>query len=286
MILILLLGAAIGTALVVGALAWRPPAPSLVTRLARLDPLPLDDVPANRGGTLARVSRLRPSAADLALLGRSREWFTTTRTIAAAVLAIVVGGCVSVAQFAGVPIPAVGALAALAVGATAGYLLPAVTLPSQIETRRREYRDAFASYLYLVSLGISAGRGTAEALSVAAAVSRWPLFTQIADALDDARLSARPPASALGQLGRDIDLPELRELAATLTLVADEGSHARDTLAARAAGLRRRQLSDAEGRAGANTETMLVAQFVIFIGFLLFLLLPAIAAVLVLNPSA
>ena len=285
MTLMLLLGAVIGVALVLGALAWSPPGPSLATQLARLDPPPLDDVPAKPRGTLARVSRLRPSTADLALLGRTRGWFATTRTIAASVLGIVVAACVGIVRLAGLPIPAAGVLGAVAVGATAGYLLPAVTLPGQIETRRREYRDAFASYLYLVSLGISAGRGTAEALSVAAAVSRWPLFTQIADALDDARLSGRPPASALGQLGRDLELPELRELAATLTLVANEGSHARDTLAARAAGLRRRQLSDAEGRAAANTETMLVAQFVIFLGFLLFLLLPAVTAVLVLNPA-
>lgn len=281
----LLLGATIGAALVVASLAWRPPAPSLVTELGRLDPPPRLDDATKPNAALARVSRLRPSSADLFLLGRSRSSLAATRSAVGVLFAVVVGGCIWVIRLAGAPIPAVGVLGDVALAAAAGYLLPALTLPGQVDARRREYRDAFASYLYLVSLGISAGRGTAEALTVAASVSHWPLFTQIADTLDDARLSGRPPAAALGELGRDLDLPELRELAVTLSLVAEEGSHARDTLAARTAGLRRRQLSDAEGRAAANTETMLVAQFVIFVGFLLFLLIPAISAVLVLNPA-
>lgn len=281
----LLLGGTIGIALVVASLAWLPPAPSLVTQLGRFDPPPGLDERPNTNGALARVSRLRPSSADLTLLGRTRGSVAAARSAVAVLFAVVVGACVGLIRLAGAAIPAVGVLGAVAAAAAAGYLLPALTLPGQVDARRREYRDAFASYLYLVSLGISAGRGTAEALTVAASVSHWPLFTQIADALDDARLSGRPPAAALGELGRDLDLPELRELAATLSLVAEEGSHARDTLAARATGLRRRQLSDAEGRAAANTETMLVAQFVIFVGFLLFLLIPAISAVLVLNPA-
>jgi hypothetical protein len=44
--------------------------------------------------------------------------------------------------------------------------------------------------------------------------------------------------------------------------------------------MRQRELADAEGRAQAQSQSMLVAQLLLCVGFLLFLIYPAIARVL------
>jgi hypothetical protein len=49
---------------------------------------------------------------------------------------------------------------------------------------------------------------------------------------------------------------------------------------ARAASLRRSELADAEGRAQARSQSMLVAQLLLAVGFLIFLIYPAITRVL------
>ena len=44
--------------------------------------------------------------------------------------------------------------------------------------------------------------------------------------------------------------------------------------------MRRRELADAEGRAAARSQSMLVAQLLLCVGFLLFLIYPAVARIL------
>jgi hypothetical protein len=73
---------------------------------------------------------------------------------------------------------------------------------------------------------------------------------------------------------------ELRDMAAALALVADDGAKVRDSLSARAASLRRRELAEIEGRAQARSQSMLVAQLLLATGFLIFLVYPAIVRVL------
>jgi CHASE3 domain sensor protein len=98
--------------------------------------------------------------------------------------------------------------------------------------------------------------------------------------LQVARLQGVTPWMALGELGKETGVAELRDLSAALELVADDGAKVRQSLAARAASLRRRELADAEGRAQARSQSMLVAQMLLAIGFLIFLIYPAITRVL------
>ena len=67
-----------------------------------------------------------------------------------------------------------------------------------------------------------------------------------------------------------------------MTLVADDGAKVRDSLSARAATQRRRQLAEAEGEAEKGDQSIGIAQVVLAIGFLLFLAYPAVINVLVL----
>ena len=72
---------------------------------------------------------------------------------------------------------------------------------------------------------------------------------------------------------RGID--EMRDLAGALTLAGDEGAKIRSSLSARAESMRRAELADAEGKAGENSQSMLIAQLLICSAFLIFLAYPA-----------
>jgi hypothetical protein len=103
---------------------------------------------------------------------------------------------------------------------------------------------------------------------------------RIRECLQTARLQGVTPWAALGELGNELRVDELRDLAAALGLVAEDGAKVRDSLYARSESMRQRELADAEGRAQAQSQSMLVAQLFLCVGFLLFLIYPAVARVL------
>ena len=105
-------------------------------------------------------------------------------------------------------------------------------------------------------------------------------FWRIRDALTSARITGQTPWQALGALGDEVRIDELRDLAAALSLVAEDGAKVRESLVARAASLRRRELSDLQGQAGERSQSMLVAQLLLCAGFLLFLVFPVVGILL------
>ena len=77
-------------------------------------------------------------------------------------------------------------------------------------------------------------------------------------------------------LGHEVQVNELKDLSAALSLVAEDGAKVRESLTARAVSLRRRELADLEGQAGEKSQSMLVAQMVLAGAFLVFLMYPAV----------
>ena len=141
-------------------------------------------------------------------------------------------------------------------------------------------RHALAAFLDLVVISIAAGAGVEAALTYAGATGRGWAFTQIRGALETARLTRRPPWEALGQLGHELGISELTELAASITLAGTEGAKVKASLGAKAAAIRARQLSDAETTAQAATERMSLPLVLLFAGFLLLIGFPAVVHVL------
>ncbi len=161
-----------------------------------------------------------------------------------------------------------------------GLLLPYAQVTRQADERRRGFRHVVSSFLDLVAMNLAGGRGVPEALQSASHISDGWAMVRIRDALEAARLQGRTPWAALGDLGDEVDVDELRDLSAALALVAEDGAKVRDSLTARAASMRRKELADAEGRAAARSQSMLVAQLLLCVGFLLFLGYPAVAQIL------
>jgi len=218
--------------------------------------------------------------ADLSLIGRTVESHLALTVLGALIggggLLVLSGLLAAVVPALPVSTPLIIAL----VGALVGGLLPTAQAASRAAIRRRDFRHVVGSFLDLVALNLSGGRGVPEALNSAASVSNGWAMVRLRDCLQMARLQGITPWQALGELGEQTGVAELRDLSAALELVADDGAKVRQSLSARAASLRRRELADAEGRAQARSQSMLVAQMLLAIGFLIFLIYPAITRVL------
>ena len=216
---------------------------------------------------------------DLSVLGRSLERHLVTSLLlgllgfGAPLLVTALG------TLAGRPMGSLPLLACLVLGA-AMAALPTARLRSRAAQARRDFRHVVGSFLDLVSMSLSAGRGVPEALDAASPQCHDPPLARIRDAQAPARLRGATPRAAMGRLGETLRIDELRDLSAALALVAEDGAKIRESLSARATSMRRRELADAEGRAGENSESMLVAQLVIAIGFIVFLVYPALSGIM------
>ena len=218
-------------------------------------------------------------SSDLSVLGRSLE----RHLVASLLLGLLGFGAplliTALGALAGRPMGSLPLLACLVLGA-AMAALPTARLRSRAAQAHRDFRHVVGSFLDLVSMSLSAGRGVPEALDAASALSDDPAMARIRDALAAARLRGETPWAAMGRLGETLRIDELRDLSAALALVAEDGAKIRESLSARATSMRRRELADAEGRAGENSESMLVAQLVIAIGFIVFLVYPALSGIM------
>lgn len=219
--------------------------------------------------------------ADLALMGRTRGSHLAAK-VAAGLGLFLLGPLVwSILRVAGVPLPAaIPAFAALALGAL-GFFMPDLVLRQEAAKRRRDFRRSVGIFLDLVSMNLAGGRGLPEALLAAATVGDHWTLVRIRQALANARLYGTTPWVALGELGREIAVEELQDLSGALTLAADDGAKIRASLSARAATMRRKELTQAEGEEGEKSQSMLVAQMLISTAFLVFLAYPAVAQLLV-----
>jgi tight adherence protein C len=297
---VILAGAVAGLGVLLLVVALQPPVSrgaGAVSALARLD----HDLAARRRspgttelradasrigtalrGALDRAGLRLPAGllADLNLIDRPVETHLARSVLiltGSALAGLVLGGLAAAAG-GGVP-PSAPVWAAL-IGGLVGGLLPSARVAASASVRRRDFRHVVGSFLDLVALNLSGGRGVPEALQSASRISEGWAMVRIRDTLEMARLQGITPWAALGRLGERTGVDQLRDLAAALELVADDGAKVRESLAARAASLRRRELADAESRAQARSQSMLVAQLLLAVGFLIFLIYPAITRVL------
>ncbi|MEU8953827.1 type II secretion system F family protein [Streptomyces sp. NPDC048518] len=217
----------------------------------------------------------RSLRADLAVLDRSWEKFLATKVLLAAA-GVFFGPflfvIIAVIGFARSPV--IPVWLALMFGALF-FFLPDLEVRRDAADKRRDLRRVIGAYLDLVSMSLAGGRGLPEALMAAAEVSDGWATQRIRSALADARITGVSQWQALGSLGEELGVEELKDLSASLALVADDGAKVRESLASRAETMRHRELAEIEGSAGEKSQSMLVAQLLLCAGFLVFLIFPA-----------
>ncbi len=237
------------------------------------------------GAALARFCaeqgwEFRSLRANLALVGKSFENYLATKVMLG-FLGLTLPPIVLVALgFAGIHLSVIIPVWVALVFAAVFFFLPDLELRQQVDKRRRDFRHAIGAFLDLVAMNLSGGRGVPEALMAASEIGEGWAFWRIRDALANARITGQTPWQALGVLGEEVQVSELKDLSAALSLVAEDGAKVRESLTARAASLRRRELADLEGQAGERSQSMLVAQMLLAGAFLVFLMYPAIQTLL------
>lgn len=217
---------------------------------------------------------------DLSLMDRSLEGHlaTTVLSALAGFLMPVMAATILAAGGVSFGIPASAVLGLIL--ALVFAVVPTMTMRSNASDRRRDFRHVVGSFLDLVAMNLAGGRGVPEALQAASSLSDGWGMVRIRDTLLTARLHGVTPWAALGELGDEVGVDELRDMAAALALVAEDGAKVRESLSARAASLRRRELAEVEGKAGQRSQSMLVAQLLLCVGFLIFLVYPALVDVM------
>ncbi|MGY6655374.1 type II secretion system F family protein [Amycolatopsis sp. TRM77291] len=290
----LLWGAGLGVGLWALAVYFVPPRPPLRTLVDRLHatPAPPPILAADSDGWALRGGKpfVKPLAAlglpnrklrnDLAVTGKSVEHHLSEKAALAVtglLLPILMELLLVVADVSlGWEVPAIAGL----IFALGGFLLPDICVKKEAERRRTTFRHALAAYLNLIRVLLAGGAGVDGALSDAVGIGKGWAFQQLRRALVTAKLTRTTPWATLGQLGSELDVHQLSELAASVSLAGTEGARVRASLAAKASALRTRELTDAEGDAQAATERMSLPVVMLFGGFLVFIGFPALAQVL------
>jgi hypothetical protein len=290
----LVLGAGFGVGLWAVAVWLFPPRPALATVLARstTPPAPTPIMATDDTGWAATLGR--PFIAPLRALGLPGPGLTRDLTVIGRPVATHLAEKATLA-IAGLLVPVLAqlllALAGLSLGiefplvaglvlAAAGFVLPDLHARSDAAKLRTGFRHALSAYLDLVWITLAGGAGVDSALHDSVAIGRGWAFEQLRRALDTARLTRTTPWATLRQLGEELDVTELSELAASVSLAGTEGAKVRTSLAAKAGALRTHQLTDAEGDAQAATERMSLPVMALFLGFLAFIAYPALTQVL------
>lgn len=259
---------------------WPAP-PRLDAALARIQPVPNNPLPVSGlstrdsiGGWLAdRVARpvglLALPRADLALLGRPVERFMLDK------LVLFITGLVVPPIFTGLMTLAGGSpawsfpvIAGFALAAVL-WLVPDWNVRSQARRRRRDFRYAFTAYLQLVVLEREAGAALNAALENPAKITEGWQFRRVHQALTRARHAQQQPWRALAQLGEEIGVRDLIDLAHTAEIAGSEGAKMHDVLVAKITSMRHEASAAARAEANSRTTAMWVPTSLLMLGFVI-----------------
>lgn len=251
MVVLLAVGVVGGLAVVALLAAFQPAAPvRLDDALDRLD----ERVPVRQPwGTQASTAGWRQMfdtrwtalalrlpgtvpAADLHVIGWSRERFLVTRLTKIVQFAVLLGpglALLSLILTAPVPlwVPAIGAFA----GAYLGFANTASTVTRRATAARQEMRHATVSYLRQVALLSQSGSGVVEAMTrpTTLATNSWA-FGRLRAQLDLARRAGEQPWEGLRRFGEEVDVDELSDLSDIAAGAGADGSAVVSTLIERA----------------------------------------------------
>jgi tight adherence protein C len=288
---IILVGVGVGLGLLITGVGLWPSRPTLGSSLAPLRA-------GTSGGQAAPVSGWRGEIgrsvadflgligihfdslrADLAITGKTIEWLCAEKLLGAVAALLLVPAASAVLGLVGVVLPFGIVIGAAILLAFVLFILPDQNLREEASKRRKSFRHATSAYLDLVAISLAGGAAAEESLRSALARGDGWAFERLRNALRDSQLAGISPWEALGQLGMEINVRELIELANSVSLAGTEGATVRLSLVEKAASSRSHQLAEAESEASTATDRMVLPLVVLLMGFVLFLLYPAVTKI-------
>lgn len=244
----------------------RDPAPPVITGRPRAYRLVTD--PARRLG-LPRARVLR----DLAAVGKDPTQHLAEQTAATVFGALIIPANALLLGVGGrVP------LWLAIVGGVLGFRWADARLRTVAECHRARTRHTVTIMLTLLTISLARGAGIEQALGEASGICAGQAATRLRQVLATARVLRQPPWRALGQYGEDTGVPELVELATSMSLAGTEGARVRATLSARAAAMRTATTAEMETNAERSASRMAMPLLVLGVAYLIFLLYPPLVS--------
>jgi tight adherence protein C len=286
----LLLGLACGVGLWVTVVALRPRPVPLAQAIADLHRPAVAAEPVSAGPVTRRLLELLAARGlrtpqrdqQLALAGITAETWARDKLIGATGgLAVPLMVWVALTAI-GIQVPPAAGVLALA-GAAGGFFLPDLRLREQVQQRRKAFQYALSAYLDLVNVILAGGGGIETALVAAADAGDGWAFARLRHALHRAQRINQPLWTAFDDLGAELGVAELRDLASSIGLAGAQGARIRASLAVKADTLRSHQIAETEAAAEATTERMNLPTAVLLLGFLIFIVFPAVTAITGVN---
>ncbi|MEO8698032.1 MAG: type II secretion system F family protein [Acidimicrobiales bacterium] len=288
--LLLGVGLAFGVLITIGGLI--PPQPPLALALTRLHRPRLSRVDTRNESLVVRAigrplaktsvaSRFSERfARDLRVTARTHEELLAKQGLCAICGLLWAPATTALMQLGGVHVSLFFPLWCSALLAATGLFVPLVGLKVGATDRRRSFRHALSCYLDLVAVRLAGGAGVESAVAGSANGGNGWAFSEIRQALAEARRMGEAPWAGLDRLGTELGIRELNELAASITLAGDEGARVRASIAAKAKAIRVHGLADAESAAQSASERMSLPIVLLMLGFVVFLGYPAVMQVL------
>lgn len=223
-----------------------------------------------------------PPNEDLAILGVTRARFLGEKIVGAVIglatppLAVLL---LTVVQ-GHAPSVALAALGSLALAA-AGFLLPDQQIRRRAKSARAEFSRALVAYLDLVALERNSSLGPRAALEKAAQVGDSWVFRRLAEELLRSDLAGEAAWDGLRDLGQELRLPELGELADIMQLGGGEsGAQIYEHLLSRSVAMRKAMLAQEKDEGNAVNQRMVVPMTFLGLLFAVMLITPMLLRLL------
>ncbi len=218
---------------------------------------------------------LIPARSDLAILRKPLYRFYGEKAVFGLVglvlpLAIGVLATATAALF-GFSIPIyipIGVSLLTAVGLS---FLPDYNLRDDAKQARTTFRRALTTYVDLISMQRRSNRHPRQALESAATAANSWVLQRLQEALTRSKLTGDYPWDALTKLGKELDVPDLIEIADIMRLAGDDHAAVYDQLRARSQSMRdalRAEDLSAANAAGVRVNIPMATLGMIFVAFM------------------
>ncbi|MCE0485489.1 type II secretion system F family protein [Ornithinimicrobium sediminis] len=215
----------------------------------------------------------RVAPADLAVVGTTPTRFYGEK-ILYAFIGLVAGPVLAWTVMLTFAVPVYVPVVATLLLAVVLWFIPTYNVVTEARDARVEFARALGAFVDLVALEMASGSGPRQSMEAAAAVGDSWVFARLREELARTRWSGLTPWDALRQLGNEIDLPDLHELADIMRLSGEDGARVYPQLKARATSMRSAILSAQKTRANEVSERMTLPMTLLGLIFLLILITP------------
>lgn len=220
--------------------------------------------------------KLAAPETDLALIGETRNSFYADKGIYAllGLSAPILLALPSIAL--GVPFPITITVGLCLITAVGFFFIPDIQTRQKAAQMRDNYIQVIAAFIDFVALSRLGGAGPTQSMKEASEVGEHPLFIQIKQLIERSRYRGTSPWNDLHELGKELDLKQLSELADIIKLSGEDGASIWKNLRAHAKSMRNSKLRDEQGKNNAKSEVLAMPLTLLAISFVALIIGPAL----------